>query len=154
MSATIILVDDHPVFRQGLRHLIDKENDLRVVGEANDGQMAIELVRQKCPDLVVMDINMPYLNGIEATRQIISECSATRVVALSVHSGKQFVRDMIEAGASGYILKESIPEEMIEGIRSVRAGNVYLNKSISRTLVSDYKALASESRSEPDERST
>ena len=154
MPATIILVDDHPVFRHGLRQLLAKEKDLTVVGEANDGQMAIELVRQKCPDLVVMDINMPHLNGIEATRQIISECSATRVLALSVHSGKQFVRDMIEAGASGYILKESIPEEMIEGIRSVLAGNVYLNKSISRTLVSDYKALVSESRSEPDERST
>ncbi|MGB5618454.1 MAG: response regulator [Desulfobacterales bacterium] len=154
MPATIILVDDHPVFRQGLRHLLAKEKDLTVVGEANDGQMAIDLVRQKCPDLVVMDINMPHLNGIEATRQIISACSATRVLALSVHSGKQFVRDMMEAGASGYILKESIPEEMIEGIRSVLAGNVYLNKSISSTLVSDYKALVSESRAEPDERST
>ena len=154
MPATILLVDDHPVFRQGLRHLLAKEKDLTVVGEAYDSQMAIELVRQKCPDLVVMDINMPHLKGIEATRQIISECSATRVLALSVHSGKQFVRDMIEAGASGYILKESIPEEMIDGIRSVLAGNVYLNKSFSSTLVSDYKALVSESRAEPDERST
>ncbi len=154
MPATIILVDDHPVFRQGLRNLIGKEKGLIVVGEANDGQMAIDLVRQKCPDLAVMDINMPHLNGIEATRQIISECSTTRVLALSVHSGKQFVRDMIEAGASGYILKESIPEEMIEGIRSVLAGNIYLSKSISSKLVSDYKALLSESRPEPDERST
>jgi len=151
MAHTILLVDDHPVFRQGLRHLLAKEEDLRVVGEADDGEMAIELVRRETPDLVVMDINMPNIDGIEATRQILSDCPDTRVVALSVHSGKQSVRDMIQAGALGYILKESIPEEMVEGIRIVLTGDIYLSKSISNILVSDYKTLISESESGYDE---
>lgn len=154
MKHTIVLVDDHPVFRQGLYHLLSKEEDLTVVGEAGDGQMAIDQVRRKRPDLVVMDINMPNLDGIEAARQILSEAPEAKVVALSVHSGKQFVRNMIQAGASGYILKESIPEEMIAGIRSVLSGDIYLSKSISKILVSDYKTLASESTPEPDGIST
>lgn len=152
MPATILLVDDHPVFRQGLYHLLSKEKDLTVVGEADDGQMAIEQVKQKKPDLVVMDINMPNLDGIEATRKIMAEAPQTRVVALSVHSGKQFVRDMIKAGASGYILKESIPEEMIAGLRMVLSGDIYLSQSISKVLVSDYKNLASEFEPEQDNR--
>ena len=150
MENTILLVDDHPVFRRGLYHLLEKEKDLRVVGEADDGHMAVELVRRKRPDLVIMDINMPNLDGIEATRQILSEVPETRVVALSVNSGRQFIRSMIQAGATGYILKESIPEEMIEGIRAVLSGNVYLSKSISNLLVSDYRTLVSETRPEPD----
>ncbi len=154
MPATILLVDDHPVFRQGLCHLLNKEKDLTVVGEADDGQMAIEQVQRIRPDLVVMDINMPNLDGIEATRQILSEAPETKVVALSVHSGKQFVRDMIQAGASGYILKESIPEEMVAGIQMVLNGDVYLSQSISKILLSDYKALASGSEIHPDESST
>ena len=146
MQHKIVLVDDHPVFREGLNHLLAKEKDLRVVGEAGDGQMAIEMVLQKKPDLVVMDINMPNLDGIEATRRLLSEAPETRVVALSVHSGKQFIRDMIEAGALGYILKESIPEEMVEGIRTVLTGNVYLSKTISNALVLDYKDLVSDAQ--------
>ena len=145
MTARILLVDDHPVFRQGLYHLLAREKDLTIVGEADDGQMAIEQVQQKKPDLVVMDINMPNLDGIEATREILSEAPQTRVVALSVHSGKQFVRDMIKAGASGYILKESIPEEMVAGIRTVLAGDIYLSQSVSKVLVSDYKTLVPDS---------
>jgi len=144
MPATIVLVDDHPVFRQGLYHLLAKEKDLRVVGEADDGQMAIDLVRRHAPDLVVMDISMPNLDGIEATRRILSEFPGTRVVGLSVHSSKQFVSDMLQAGVAGYILKESVPEEMIEGIRSVLAGEVYLSASISDIVVSEYKKLLSE----------
>jgi LuxR family maltose regulon positive regulatory protein len=145
MPATIVLVDDHPVFRRGLYHLLAKEKDLTVAGEAGDGQTAIDLVRRKPPDLVVMDISMPNLDGIEATRQILSECPDTKILALSVNSGKQFVRDMIQAGASGYILKESIPEEMLTGIRTVLSGDVYLSKSISNLLISDYKTLIPES---------
>ena len=150
MPSTILLVDDHPVFRQGLRQIIEKEKDLKVVGEAGDGLEAIDRFRDLSPDIVVMDINMPSLDGIKATRQILSEYPDTKVVALSVHSGKQFVRDMIQAGAAGYLLKESIPEEMIEGIRTVLSGDVYLSKSISNILISDYKTLISESEPEPD----
>ena len=145
MPSTILLVDDHPVFRQGLRRILEKEKGLKVVGEAGDGLEAIDRFRDLLPDIVVMDINMPNFDGIEATKKILSKFADTRVVALSVHSGKQFVRDMIHAGASGYILKESIPEEMIAGIRTVLSGDVYLSKSISDILISDYKTLISES---------
>ena len=144
MPSTILLVDDHPVFRQGLRMLLEKEKDLRIVAEAGDGLEAIEQIREHTPDIVVMDISMPNLDGIEATRQILSESPDTRVVALSVHSGKRFVRDMFQAGAAGYLLKESVPEEMIKGIRNVLSGEVYLSQSISGILVSDYKDLLTE----------
>ena len=108
MKKTILLVDDHPVFRQGLRRILEKEKDLKVVGEAGDGLEAIERFRYLAPDIVVMDINMPNIDGIEATRRILSEFPEARVVALSVHSSKQFVNDMIQAGVAGYILKECV----------------------------------------------
>ncbi|MFC1821983.1 response regulator [Thermodesulfobacteriota bacterium] len=144
MPTKILIVEDHPLFRQGLRQLLEKEKDLQVVGEAGDGRAAVEMVQKHSPDMVVMDINMPEMDGIEATRLILSEFPKTRVVALSVHSEKQFVRDMIKAGASGYILKESVPEEMIRGIRTVLAGDVYLSSSISDIVVSEYRMLLSD----------
>ena len=149
--STILLVDDHPVFRQGVHGLLSQEDDFDIIAEASDGAEALAAARKFQPDLVVMDITMPNLDGIEATRQILQETKATKVVALSVHSGKQFVRDMIKAGASGYILKESVPEEMVAGIRSVIEGNVYLSSSISNVLLSDYKSLISASQSEATE---
>jgi DNA-binding NarL/FixJ family response regulator len=150
MQSTILLVDDHPVFRQGLHHLLEKEKDLEVVGEAGDGQEAIGKVRELSPDIVVMDINMPNLDGIEATRQILSESPDTRVVALSVHSSKRFVRDMFQAGAAGYILKESVPEEMIKGIRTVLGGEVYLSAAISGIVISEFRKLLSNAGPEED----
>jgi len=144
MPTTILLVDDHPVFRKGLRFLLEDEKDMSIVGEAGNGRAAIDLVRELSPDMVVMDITMPDLNGIDATRQILSESPDTKVVALSVNSGKRFVKDMLLAGAVGYILKESVPEEMIKGIRTVVSGDVYLSKSIAGVVVSEYRNLASE----------
>jgi len=143
MSTSVLLVDDHPVFRKGLRLLLDEEPDMRVVGEAGDGQEAIERVRGLAPDVVVMDITMPGLNGIEATRQIVSEFSNTKVVALSIHSGKHFVEDMLRAGAAGYLLKESVPEELVNGIRIVMEGDVYLSASITGIVVEQYLSALS-----------
>jgi len=150
MPHTILLVDDHPVFRQGLRQLLEKEKDLKVVGEAGDGLEAIERLRELSPDILVMDINMPNLDGIEATKKILEESPDTRVAALSVHSGKRFVRDMLQAGAAGYILKESVPEEMIQGIRTVLSGDVYLSAAISGIVVSEYRKLLSKVGPEAD----
>ncbi len=141
MEKTILLVDDHPVFRQGLRRILEKEKNLKVAGEAGDGLEAIERFRDLVPDIVVMDITMPNVDGIEATRRILSEFPEAKVVALSVHSGKQFVSGMLQAGVAGYILKESVPEEMIQGIRAVLAGEIFLSASISGVVVSEYKKL-------------
>ena len=150
MKKTILLVDDHPVFRQGLRRILEKEKDLKVVGEAGDGLEAIERFRYLAPDIVVMDINMPNIDGIEATRRILSEFPEARVVALSVHSSKQFVNDMIQAGVAGYILKECIPDEMVQGIRAVLAGEVFLSVSISGIVISEYKKLMSDADQPPE----
>jgi LuxR family maltose regulon positive regulatory protein len=137
MASTILLIDEHPVFRQGLRLLLEKEKDLKVVAEAGDGRSALEMVQRHSPDLVVMNITMPTLDGIDATRRILSASPGTKVVALSVHSGKRSVSEILRAGAVGYVLKESVPEEMIQGIRTVLADEVFLSASISGVVVSE-----------------
>ena len=141
MAITILLVDDHPLFRKGLRFLLEEQSDFRVIDEISDGQEAIERVRAISPDVVIMDISMPNLDGIDATRQIVSEVPSAKVVALSMHSGKHFVEDMLKAGASGYILKESVPEDIVSGIRMVTQGDIYLSPAITGIVVSEYKGL-------------
>lgn len=146
MPTTILLVDDHPLFRKGLHLIFEEEQDMRVVGEASDGQEAIERVRELSPDVVVMDITMPNLNGIEATRHILMESPDTKIVALSIHAEKRFVKDMLSAGAAGYILKDSVPEELSNGIRKVIRGEVYLSSAITGIVVSEYVTLLSGDR--------
>ena len=141
MPTTILLVDDHPLFRKGLRLLLEEQEDFRIVGEAGDGREAMEQVRALSPDVVIMDISMPEFNGIDATRQILSEDASVKVVALSMHAGKRFVEDMLRAGAAGYILKKSVPEDMVNGIRVVIEGDIYLSPAITGIVVSDYKAM-------------
>ena len=147
MPTTILLVDDHPLFRKGLRLLLEEQEDIRIVGEAGDGQEAIERVRTLSPDVVIMDITMPDFNGIEATRQIVSEVPSAKVVALSIHAGKRFVEDMLQAGAAGYILKKSVPEDLVNGIRTVIQGEVYLSPAITGIVVSQYIELLAKSPS-------
>jgi DNA-binding NarL/FixJ family response regulator len=118
--------------------LLDAEKDIRVVGEAGDGRAAIEQVGDLSPDMVVMDISMPELNGVEATRQILSNSPNTKVVALSIHAGKRFVKDMLGAGAVGYILKDCVPEEMVNGIRKVMQNDLYLSRAITGVVVSEF----------------
>ena len=138
MPTTILLVDDHPVFRKGLRLLFEEEQDMSVIGEAGDGQEAIEQVRDLSPDAVVMDITMPNFNGIDATRQIVSESPDTKVLALSIHSGRRFIEDMMSAGAAGYILKECVPEELVNGVRAVMRGEIFLSPSVTGIVVSEF----------------
>jgi len=140
MSLQVLLVDDHTVLRKGLRLLLEEEEDFTVVGEAGDGREAIELFRELSPDVVVMDITMKGLNGVEATRHIVSEAPNTKVVALSIHSGRRYVEGMLDAGAAGYILKDSTPEDLVEGIRTVMRGEVFLSTAIVGIVVSKYRA--------------
>ena len=147
---TILLVDDHPLFRKGLRLLLEGHEDFLIVGEAGDGEEAIDLVINQSPDVVIMDIAMPGFNGIDATRKIRTEMPSVKVIALSMHEGKKFVEDMLQAGAVGYILKKSVPEDLVNGIRTVIAGDYYLSPSITGIVVSGYKDLLKESP-EPSE---
>ena len=121
----IFIADDHRIVREGLQSLVEKENDLEVVGMADNGRQAVTLTRRLKPDVVIMDIAMPELNGIDATRQIVDEVRGVKVIALSMHSEKQFVEGMLRAGVAGYLLKESAFEELIKAIRIVCAGKKY-----------------------------
>jgi ATP/maltotriose-dependent transcriptional regulator MalT/ActR/RegA family two-component response regulator len=145
VATTILLVDDHPLFRKGLRLLLEEEADFRIVGEAGDGREAIDRVRKHTPEVVIMDITMPEFNGVEATRKIVSEHPSAKVVALSMHAGKRFVEDMLQAGAAGYILKKSVPEDLVNAIRMVIQGDIYLSPSITGIVVSEYKELLAKS---------
>jgi DNA-binding NarL/FixJ family response regulator len=149
MSIRILLADDHGIIRQGLCSLLEKQPDMEVVGEAEDGQKALELVRQLVPDVVIMDITMPNLNGVGATSQITSEFPGVKVLALSIHSNKRFVADMLKAGASGYILKECLFDELIEAVRTITAGNIYFSPRITDVVVDDYVNHLSEGGAKP-----
>ena len=115
MSIKVLLVDDHAIIREGLRSLLEKEPHMEVVADTDDGRKARDLVRNLSPDVVVMDITMPGLNGIEATSQITAESPNVKVIALSIHSKRRYVADMLSAGAAGYILKECLFDELVKG---------------------------------------
>ena len=138
MAITIILADDHKIMREGLKNLLGEKPDMEVVGEAENGRDAIQLALKHMPDIAIMDIAMPDLNGIEATKQIIKESPGTRVIALSMHSDKQFVKGMFKAGASGYLLKDCALEELIDAIRAVYAKHTYLSREISHVVLKEF----------------
>jgi two-component system response regulator NreC len=138
VGITILVVDDHKILRQGLRTLLAREPDMEVVAEAEDGRHAVRLVRELSPQVVIMDVGMPDLNGIEATRQVLQESPETKVIALSMHSDRRFVTNMIKAGASGYLLKDSAFEELATAIRVVMARKTYLSHEIAHVVVKDY----------------
>ena len=134
----ILIVDDHAVLRDGIRALLSLHDDIQIVGEASEGKEAIEKVRELAPDVVIIDIAMPELNGIEATRQIVAEMPGIKVIALSMHSDKRFVTGMLRAGATGFLLKYCASEELIKAVQAVRANRVYLSPEIAGVVVGDY----------------
>jgi DNA-binding NarL/FixJ family response regulator len=137
----ILLADDHKMMREGLRMLLEKTGRVAIVGEAGDGISAVRLARDLKPDLVLMDIAMPDLNGIEATRRIKAEAPGVKVIALSMHADIRFVRHMFAAGAEGYVLKGSAFEEVAAAIRTVAAGRIYISPKINKLVIGDYLNL-------------
>lgn len=143
MNIRIFLADDHEMMREGLKALIDKEPELQVVGQADNGADTVEATSRLHPHVVVMDVAMPDLNGIEATRKIVDANPQTKVVALSGHANKEFVREMLTAGASAYVLKKRAYEELGRAIGEVMKGKKYLSPDIARGVVDDYIELSS-----------
>lgn len=135
----VLLADDHTILRKGVRKLIESQQDMEVVGEAKTGRETVEEARKLKPDIVVMDVSMPDLNGIEATRQICDELAQVRVVALSMHKDSVYVREILRAGARGYLLKESEDEDLLKAIRSVHRGEAFLSPAISDAVLTDYR---------------
>ena len=134
----IALADDHAVMRTGLRLVLERQTDFSVIGEASDGREAVALVQRETPDVLVMDIGMPNLNGIEAARQVAAAAPQVAVVILSMHSDESYVLRALKAGARGYLLKESAESDLIAAIRAVHAGKAFFSPAVSRMLVEDY----------------
>jgi RNA polymerase sigma factor (sigma-70 family) len=138
MPISVFIADDHAVVRDGLRLLLEAQADMKVVGDAADGRQTVSLVRQLCPDVVVMDIAMPELNGIEATRQIREFCPSAQVVILSMYATTEHIFQALQAGALGYLLKESAAVEVVNAVRAVHAGHRYLCQKIDDTMIDSY----------------
>ncbi len=148
MSIKIILADDHKLFCEGLRSMLDSQPGLEVIATAPDGHAAVDLARETSPDVAIIDIGMPNLNGIEATRKIVAENASIKVIALSMHSDKRFIAEMFKAGASAYLLKDCDLEELINAISAVMEDNPYISPSVSKVVIKDYiKNLKNENTS-------
>jgi len=135
----ILLADDHAVVRQGFRMILSAHPDLEIVGEAGNGRDAVELAAALRPDVVVMDVAMPELNGIEATRRLTGANPHVRVLALSMHKDSVYVREILRAGARGYLLKDSVADDLVAAVRAVAAGEGYLSPAISNAVLDDYR---------------
>lgn len=134
----VLLADDHTIVRQGVRLCLEALGDIEIVGEASDGQEAIETTLRLLPDVVVMDLTMPRLNGVEAIRQIKEQAPGVEIVVLSVHDSEGYVEQALRAGAAGYVLKRNAATELAEAIRAVDEGQAYLHPSIARRVIDDY----------------
>jgi DNA-binding NarL/FixJ family response regulator len=146
----ILLADDHKLVREGLRSILENELHMNIIGQAESGRATVELARTLKPDLVIMDISMPDMNGIEATRQIIAEVKGVKVIALSMHSDKRYVAEMLSAGASGYLLKQSALDELERAIQTVLGNKTYVTPEIAGIVVEEYlRHLASSTEVRP-----
>lgn len=143
MPTRILLVDDHEIMREGMCALLKRIPDIEIVGQASDGRTGISMAKEFCPDIVIMDIGMPNLNGIEATRQLLADNPRIKVMALSTHSDGSIVAKMLKSGASGYMLKESAFSELMEGIAAMMEGKTYLCSKIAKVVFSDYVTMLS-----------
>jgi two-component system response regulator NreC len=142
MPVTILIADDHRLFRDGLRTLLAARRDVKVVAETSDGSETVSKAAELKPDIILMDVSMPGLNGIEAARRILSRGTSTRIIVLSMHSDRRFIAESLKAGARGYLLKDSPFEEVLNAIRTVREGKLYLSNQIRDSMIEEYIAVA------------
>ncbi len=147
----ILLVDDHKLFREGLKLLIDREKTMKVIAEADNGQDAIEMAGQLRPDIIIMDVRMPEIGGMEATSTISKKYPGIKIVALSMHSDKRFIKGMLKAGALGYMLKDNAFEEVIDCVNSVSNGKLHLCSKITEILALDFASVASSDNLEAEQ---
>jgi two-component system, NarL family, response regulator NreC len=138
MTLKILLADDHQLLREGLRSLLEKQHKFQIVAEAENGRKAVELAKETNPALIIMDLNMPDLNGFEATRKILKESPRVKIIALSMHSDKRYVTRALQAGASGYVLKDNAFDELTKAIERVMQNRIYLSPEINQVVVKDY----------------
>ena len=143
MKTKILLADDHKIMRAGLRSILEKQPDMEILGEAQNGLVALQLAKKLRPDLIIMDISMPDLNGIEATSRILAELSGLRVLALSMHSDRGFLIKMLKAGASGYLLKDCASEELIDAVHVIMKNRLYISPAMVDDMVRGYVQMAS-----------
>ncbi|MGG0720073.1 response regulator transcription factor [Robertmurraya massiliosenegalensis] len=144
MTTKIIIIDDHQLFREGVKRILDFEKTFEVVAEGDDGAEAINLVEKHQPDVVIMDINMPNVNGVEATRQLIEKYPSTKIIILSIHDDESYVQHALKTGATGYLLKEMDADALIEAVKVVADGGSYLHPKVTHNLVKEYRRLAVE----------
>ena len=143
MKTRILIVDDHKIFREGLISMLEKKPDIEIIGEAENGREAITLFQELLPDIVIMDIVMPDMNGVEATRHISDKTSKAKIIGLSMHEDGRFAAEMLKAGASGFLLKDCAFEELVDAINIVRAGGIYLSAKIKERMLDDYVGFLS-----------
>ncbi|QQZ10255.1 response regulator [Heyndrickxia vini] len=142
MSTKIAIIDDHQLFREGVKRILEFEKTFEIVAEGEDGASALQLIEQTKPDVVLMDINMPNKNGIEATRQLVETYPDTRVIILSIHDDENYVTHALKTGATGYLLKEMDSDALIDAVKVVAEGGSYLHPKITRNLVEEFRRLA------------
>jgi len=138
MSIKVLIADDHQIMREGLRSLLEKEHDIKVLGEAEDGRMIQRMAQELQPDVIIMDVAMPDLNGVEATRQIVAALPGIKIIALSMHDDRRFVLNMLKAGASGYMLKDCAFKDLAKAIRVVMSHKTFLSPEVTDIVVKDY----------------
>ncbi len=141
---SLMLVDDHEVVRTGLRSFLESQTHMQVVAEASNGEQALEVVRQAAPDVIVMDVSMPDMDGLETTRRIRQICPLCKVLALTVHADKQYFFEMLAAGAVGYVTKQAAADDLVAAIHAVAEGHVYLQPALAAWLLEDYQRLLSQ----------
>jgi two-component system response regulator NreC len=139
----ILLADDHTVVRQGFRAILEQQPDMQIVGEAGNGREVMSLAQETTPDVIVMDVAMPELNGMEATRRLSTSLPNTRVLALSMHKDSVYVREMLKAGARGYLLKDSVDQDLLEAVRAIARGGAYISPAVQPALMSPYRIQGS-----------